>query len=169
MARSSRPPWRNSHQNTSSGWSWCQNAGYIGQIDFRISLFDSWDTTCCLFNSVTAFTWFYRLQIVPFALSVASVDIWFARETDGICADHAARLRYCWTKWLTSSRDWWWAMIFLNTLSRRIWTLSRDDMVTKPRLNIQSKNSCLRSCGTRAASMLSTNSQIISKRTATIL
>jgi hypothetical protein len=31
------------------------------------------------------------------------------------------------------------SLFFLNTLPHRMWTPSRDDMVTKPRLDIQSK------------------------------
>jgi hypothetical protein len=30
-------------------------------------------------------------------------------------------------------------VLFLNTLSRRIWTILRNDMVTKPRLDVQNK------------------------------
>jgi hypothetical protein len=40
---------------------------------------------------------------------------------------------------MVSSYDWWWVMIFFNTLPRRMWTLSRDDVATKPRHDIQSK------------------------------
>jgi hypothetical protein len=32
---------------------------------------------------------------------------------------------------------------FLNRLPRRMWTLSRDDVITKLRFDIQSKNLCL--------------------------
>jgi hypothetical protein len=52
---------------------------------------------------------------------------------------------------------------FLNPSPRRMQTLSRDHMVTKPRLDIQSKNSYLRSCGIRAAPMLSIDCQMIAK------
>jgi hypothetical protein len=55
---------------------------------------------------------------------------------------------------VTGDESWF----FLDILPRRMWTLSRDDMVTKSRLDIQSKNPCLQSCGTRANSMLSTDS-----------
>jgi hypothetical protein len=48
---------------------------------------------------------------------------------------------------------------FLFNISlRRMWTLSRDDLVTKLTLDIQSKNSCLQSYGILAASMLSIDS-----------
>jgi hypothetical protein len=77
---------------------------------------------------------------------------------------HAAK-REGWHHLVTSDESW----SFLNTSLRRMWTLSRDDMVTKLRLDIQSKNSCLRLCGTRAVSMLLTDSQMISKWTVTIL
>jgi hypothetical protein len=50
-----------------------------------------------------------------------------------------------------------------------MWTLSKDDVITKPRLDIHSKNSCLQSCGIWAASILSTDSQMIPKWTAIIL
>jgi hypothetical protein len=70
---------------TSSEWSWCQNYGYIRQISFWINSFDSWDTLCCSFNGVIAFTWLCWLQIVPFALGAASVDAWFARKTKREC------------------------------------------------------------------------------------
>jgi hypothetical protein len=35
---------------------------------------------------------------------------------------------------LVTGDEWWF---FLNTSPRRMWTLSRDDVVTKPRLDIQ--------------------------------
>jgi hypothetical protein len=54
-------------------------------------------------------------------------------------------------------------MFFYNISLCRMWMLSRDDVVTKPRHDIQSKNSCLQSYGIPAASMLSTDSQIIAK------
>jgi hypothetical protein len=73
-------------------------------------------------------------------------------------------------------RDGWHHLVigdeswfFFNTSPRRMWTLSRDDVVTKPRRDIQSKNSCLRSYGIRAASMLSKDFQTMPKRTAPIL
>jgi hypothetical protein len=52
---------------------------------------------------------------------------------------------------------------FFNISPRRMWTLSRDDMVIKPRHDVQSNNSCLQLYGLRAASMLSTDSQMILK------
>jgi hypothetical protein len=70
-----------------------------------------------------------------------------------------------WYHYVTSDESWF----FLNTPPRCILILLRDDVVTKPKLDIQSKNSCLWSYSTRVASMLSTDSQIISKWTATIL
>jgi hypothetical protein len=126
--------WWNSHRKISSGWYWYKNSGYIGQISFWISVFDSWNTARCSFNNVTAFTWLYWFQIVPFALSATSVDTWFRRKTDGICASYAAGLACYRTRWLGSG------------------------VITKPRFDLQNENSCLRSCGTRAASMLLTSS-----------
>jgi hypothetical protein len=69
---------------------------------------------------------------------------------------HAAE-RDGWHHLVIGEESWF----FMNTSSGCVWTLSRDDVVTKPGLDIQSKNSYLRSCGTRAASMLSTDSQMI--------
>jgi hypothetical protein len=77
---------------------------------------------------------------------------------------HAAE-RDGWHHLVTGDESWF----FFNTFSRRMWTLSRDDVMTKPKHDIQSKHSCLRSYGIRAASMLSTDSQMIAKWTAPIL
>jgi hypothetical protein len=41
-----------------------------------------------------------------------------------------------WHHFVTSDDTWF----FFNTLPRRMWTLSRDDVITKSRLDIQSKN-----------------------------
>jgi hypothetical protein len=67
-----------------------------------------------------------------------------------------------------AEQDGWYHLIaddeswfFFNTPARCIWTLSTDTMVTKPRLEVQSKISRLQSCETRATSMLSTDSQMI--------
>jgi hypothetical protein len=46
---------------------------------------------------------------------------------------------------LASSHDWWYVMVFLNTSPSRMWILSRDDVVTKPRHDIQSKKFMLKS------------------------
>jgi hypothetical protein len=70
-----------------------------------------------------------------------------------------------WHHLVTSDESW----LFLNPSAHRMWILSRDDVVIKPRFDIQSKNSCLRSCGIWATFMLSTDSQMIPKWTATIL
>jgi hypothetical protein len=40
-----------------------------------------------------------------------------------------------WRHLMTGDESWF----LLNTSPRRMWTLSRDDMITKPRLDIQSK------------------------------
>jgi hypothetical protein len=42
-------------------------------------------------------TWLYWLQIVPFALSITSVDAWFARKPKGVCKSDIAILACCWT------------------------------------------------------------------------
>jgi hypothetical protein len=47
---------------------------------------------------------------------------------------HAARLDG-WHHLVTGDESWF----FFKTSPRRMWTLSRDDMVTTPRLNVQSK------------------------------
>jgi hypothetical protein len=47
---------------------------------------------------------------------------------------------------------------FLDASPHCMWTLSRDDVTTKLRHDIQSTNSCSRSYGIRTASMLSTSS-----------
>jgi hypothetical protein len=70
-----------------------------------------------------------------------------------------------WHYLVTSDESWF----FFNTSPCRMWTLSRDGVVTRPRLDIQSKNSCLQSYRIRAASMLSTDSQMIPKWIAHIL
>jgi hypothetical protein len=48
-----------------------------------------------------------------------------------------------WHNHVTGDESWF----FFNTSSRRMWTLSRDDVVTKQRLGFQSKNSCSQSYG----------------------
>jgi hypothetical protein len=75
-----------------------------------------------------------------------------------------------------AERDGWHYLVignescfFLDKSPRRIWDLSRDDVITKPRHDIQSKNSCSRSYGTRTASILLTSSQMMPKWIATIL
>jgi hypothetical protein len=52
---------------------------------------------------------------------------------------HAAE-RNSWHHLVISDELWF----FWNTLPRRMWTLSRDDVVTKTRLDIRNKNTCLR-------------------------
>jgi hypothetical protein len=47
-----------------------------------------------------------------------------------------------WHYLATGDESWF----FLNISLCRMWTLSRDDVVIKSRLDIQSKNACLRSC-----------------------
>jgi hypothetical protein len=64
-----------------------------------------------------------------------------------------------WHHLLTGDESWF----FSNALARRMWTLSRDNAVAEPRLDIQGKNSCLRSCVIWVASILSTYSQMMSK------
>jgi hypothetical protein len=64
-----------------------------------------------------------------------------------------------WHHLVTGDESWF----YFNTLPCRMWTLSRDDVATKSRLHVQSKNSCLQSYEISAASMLSTDSQMISK------
>jgi hypothetical protein len=56
-----------------------------------------WDTGCCAFNSVIAFTWLYWFQIVRFVLSAASVDAWYAWITEGVCKSDVAILACCGT------------------------------------------------------------------------
>jgi hypothetical protein len=72
-------------------------------------------------------------------LSAASVDRWLTPKTEGACKRYTAIPVCCPTWWLVSSCDWWWVLVFVNISPRRIWTLSRHDVVTKPRLDIQSK------------------------------
>jgi hypothetical protein len=59
-----------------------------------------------------------------------------------------------WHYLMTDDESWF----VFNTSPRRMWILSRDDVATKSRLDIQSKTACLQSYGIRAASMLSTDS-----------
>jgi hypothetical protein len=108
-AQSSRPAWWNLHRKTSAWWSWCENSGYISQISVLISSsdIDSWETACCSSNSVAAFAWLHWLQIVPFTLSVASVDRQFMRKTKGVYKSYVTILACCRTWWLASSCDWW--------------------------------------------------------------
>jgi hypothetical protein len=58
---------------------------------------------------------------------------WIMRKTDRTCAGHASELDG-WHHLVIGDESWF----FLNTAPRRMWTLSRHDMVTKPRLDIQS-------------------------------
>jgi hypothetical protein len=53
----------------------------------------------------------------------ALLPFWHAAERDG------------WHHFVTGNESW----LFLNTSPRRMWTLSRDDVVTKSRIDIQSK------------------------------
>jgi hypothetical protein len=64
-----------------------------------------------------------------------------------------------WYHLVTDDESWF----FFDISQRRMFTLSRDNVVTKPRQQIQSKSLCLRSYGIPAASMLSTDSQMIPK------
>jgi hypothetical protein len=43
--------------------------------------------------------------------------------------------RDIWHHLVTGDESWF----FLDTLPRRMWTLSKDDVITKPKLDIQSK------------------------------
>jgi hypothetical protein len=45
-----------------------------------------------------------------------------------------------WHHFVTGDESW----LFFDTSPRRMWTLSRDDIITKPRHQIQSKSLCLR-------------------------
>jgi hypothetical protein len=64
-----------------------------------------------------------------------------------------------WHHLVTDDESWF----FFNILSRRMWMLSSDNVITKSRHDIQTENSCLESYGIPATSMLSTDSQIIPK------
>jgi hypothetical protein len=169
MARSSKSSWWNSHLKIASGWSWYQNSNCMRQMSFQISSIEIWGTPYCLFKNVTVFTWFSWLQIILSALTATFVDRWFMRKTKGVCKSYAAILICCRTWWLALSCGWWWVIIFLKISQRRMWTLSRDNVITKSKHDIQNKNSCLQSYGIWAASILLTHSKMISKWTATIL
>jgi hypothetical protein len=69
-----------------------------------------------------------------------------------------------WHHLLTGDESWF----FLNRSPCHMSTPLRDDMITNPRLDIQSKNSCLKAYGIPAAAMLLTDSQMILKWTETI-
>jgi hypothetical protein len=64
-----------------------------------------------------------------------------------------------WHHLLPGGESWF----FFNISPRRMWTLSRADVATRARLEIQRKNPCLQSYGIRAASILSTYFQITPK------
>jgi hypothetical protein len=72
-----------------------------------------------------------------------------------LCAAQADDRHYL----VTGDESWF----LFNTSRRRMWTLSRDDVAIKSRLDIQSKNSCLQSYGIRAASMSLTDFQMTPK------
>jgi hypothetical protein len=64
-----------------------------------------------------------------------------------------------WHHLVTDDKSWF----FFNSSPRRMWMLSRDDVVIKSRHDIQSKSLCLRVYEIPAAFMLSIDSQIIPK------
>jgi hypothetical protein len=71
---------------------------------------------------------------------------------------------------LAAQRDGWHHLVtrddswfFFDTSPSRMWTLSRDDVATKPRQQIQSKSLYLRLSGIRLDSLLSTHFQTIPK------
>jgi hypothetical protein len=141
---------------------------YFREISVWNSSIDVRETVCWSFGSVAAFTWISLVQIVPFALGSAPVDRWSTAKTKGVCKCYVAIIACCRTERLASSCDWWWFLVFFDRLPCRMWTLSRDNVVTKSRLDIQSKSLCLRLYGIPAASIWLTDSQMISKWTAPI-
>jgi hypothetical protein len=60
-------------------------------------------------------------------------------KTKGVYKGHVAILVCDWTGRLASSCDLWRVMIFFNTSPRRMWTPSRDNAITKLRLDIQNR------------------------------
>jgi hypothetical protein len=132
-ARPSRPARRNSQRTTSSRQSWQQTFGNFEEITIWIISFDCWETSCCAIDSVAAFAWIHWIQIVPFALGAASVERWFFQKWKEYAKDilpflHAAE-RDSWHHLVTDDESWY----FFDTSPRRMWTLSRDDVATKPR------------------------------------
>jgi hypothetical protein len=117
-----------------------KNFGYLQQISVWINAFNSWETICCSFDSVLVFSWIYLVQIVPFAFGSAFVDRWFTEKRKEYARAmlpflHASK-RNGWHHFVTGDESW----LLFSILSRRMWTLSRDDVVTKWGLDIQSKN-----------------------------
>jgi transposase InsO family protein len=72
-------------------------------------------------------------------LGPASVDRGFTPNTEGWCKHYVAAIACCPAWWLASSCDWWRVLVFFDTSPRRMWTLSRDDVTTRPRQQIQNK------------------------------
>jgi hypothetical protein len=64
-----------------------------------------------------------------------------------------------WHHFVTGHESWF----FFDISPRRMWTLSRDDVATKPRQQIQGKSLCSRFYGIRLGSLLSTHFQMIPK------
>jgi hypothetical protein len=90
-------------------------------------------------NSVGASTNVNWLQIVPFALDVASVERRFLQKrkenAKAMLPFLYAAERDDWHHLMTDDKSWF----FFNVSSHRMWSLSRDDVVTKSRPDIQSK------------------------------
>jgi hypothetical protein len=130
--------------------------------------FDPGETSCYAVDSLAAFARIYWIQIVPFALGAASVEQWFLQKRKEYAKNmlsflHTAE-RNGWHYLVTGDESWF----FFDTSPRRMWTLSRDDVATKSRQQIQSKSLYSRLYGIRLGYMLSIDFQMIPKWIATI-
>jgi hypothetical protein len=139
MTWPSRPARRNSQRTTSSRRSWQQILSNFGEIAIWIILFDRWETSCYAIDSFAAFAWIHWMQIVPFELGAASIEPWFFQKwkkyTKKILPFLHAAERDSWHYRVTGDELWF----FFDISPRRMWTLSREDVATKPRQQIQSK------------------------------
>jgi hypothetical protein len=66
-----------------------------------------------------------------------------------------------WSHLVTGEESWFFPL----SGPRRMWALAKDEVATKSRINVQSQNSCLQSCGMHMGSMTSISSGLVPKST----
>jgi hypothetical protein len=156
-ARSSRSLWWNSHRKISSGWYWYKILAILDKSPFESAcsiaeiLHVAHSTILLHLYDYIGFRSFHLHWVSHLLMhDLCEKRIEYAQAM--LFVLHAAE-RDDWNHLVIGDESWF----VLNISPRYMWTLSRDDVITKPRLDIQSENSCLRSCGIRGPSMLLTS------------
>jgi hypothetical protein len=80
------------------------------------------------------------------------------RTTMPVCERDDSGRNSCGARWPASCRQRGWVVVFLTYFPCRMWNLTRDDVATKPKRDIHTKNPCLQWYGMHLDSMLSMNS-----------